>query len=224
MGVLPPRARRMETPDGAPSPRSPPAPSSESAFLTVCATWVPPLGVRAGGGGVGGGLLCLGGLGVNCIDFSSQTGQARGRTPSPQATPASARSGADGGPRPRTLLRRYLPRVLGPWRHPGSPHNPLLLLWLPCPPRPPGRPLLPAAGVLAVPRRPPPRLANPIAGGPATSRRWRWWRGDRWPRWVSCPVGPGPGTRLRSPGPGRRRERAPVSGAAAAAVAARGDE
>lgn len=184
-GVLPPRARRMETPDGAPSPRSPPAPSSESAFLTVCATWVPPLGVRA---------------------------------------PASARSGADGGPRPRTLLRRYLPRVLGPWRHPGSPHNPLLLLWLPCPPRPPGRPLLPAAGVLAVPRRPPPRLANPIAGGPATSRRWRWWRGDRWPRWVSCPVGPGPGTRLRSPGPGRRRERAPVSGAAAAVVAARGDE
>lgn len=66
---------------------TPPAPPSESAFLTVCATWIPPRGVElaGGAGGRSGSLLCRGvGLGGNCIDFSSQAGRCGAERPSPE--------------------------------------------------------------------------------------------------------------------------------------------
>lgn len=46
-----------------------------------------PWGCGPAGAGWGGGLLCRGGLGVNCIDFSSQTGQARGPNPKSPGDP-----------------------------------------------------------------------------------------------------------------------------------------
>lgn len=81
----------------------PPAPSSESAFLTVCATWVPPLaGVEQGQRGAGwGGLLCRGvELGVNCIETSPKQGMHGAERPSPeQARPSAHALGQTAVPR-----------------------------------------------------------------------------------------------------------------------------
>ena len=202
-GGSPPRARvdggsRRVSPPGElwVSPRAP-APSSESAFLTVCAMWIPPRGrVEQGRRGAGwGGLQCRGvELGVNCIETSPpKQGRPGAERPSPQrAQPgACTRQG-------RTLRRKFLPRVPVPRRHAGSPHNPLLPLSLPCPPRPPGRPLLPAAGVLAgPPPSPQPLRPHSAEAWPASGRGGL----------AGCPApwGLGRGTRPRSPGPGRRR-------------------
>lgn len=66
-----------------PLPAARPAPPWESAFLTVCATWVPPRGAEPG-------------WGVNCIDFSKQDGRG-GKTPSPESEQASRRPGRGRG-------------------------------------------------------------------------------------------------------------------------------
>lgn len=75
-----------------------------------------------------------------------------------------------------------------PWRHPGSPHNPLLPLSSPRPPGPPHRPLLPATRTPPQgppPKHPSPHSADTVAEARRVSRR----RGhrERWPCWVSCP-------------------------------------
>lgn len=119
---------------------TPPAPPSESAFLTVCATWIPPRGVElaGGGGGRSGSLLCRGvGLGGNCIDFSSQAGRCGAERPSPEPGQhtlwgrrrSRARRPPDAHPTParrpparRTLLGRHLPCVLVPGDA-GVPHT-----------------------------------------------------------------------------------------------------
>lgn len=74
------------------------SPFLESAFLTVCATWVPPRG--AGRGGCGGGVaFCAAGWGWgwgwgNCIETSLPKQTAWGCES--RASPAHARSGAGG--------------------------------------------------------------------------------------------------------------------------------
>lgn len=82
-GVLPSsRVGWIERPEqtSGPSAPPPPAPSLESAFLTVCATWGPPR-VGGGCGAGGGGWGALGwppmpgvGLGVICIETSPKPG------------------------------------------------------------------------------------------------------------------------------------------------------
>lgn len=126
------------------SPRAP-APSSESAFLTVCATWVPPLG-GAEQGRRGCGVRGLPGrgveLGVNCIETSppkqgSPGAEARSRA-SP-ALPASGqqRVGAAAEARdPRTLRRKFLPRGPTPETRRVSPRPSSALVACPCPPAP----------------------------------------------------------------------------------------
>lgn len=87
------RGWRLQTPAPSlwelPGPRPPaPAPSSESAFLTVCATWTPALGVWSQAGkGCGGGWppTLRVGLGVNCIETSPpKLGRGGAERPSPR--------------------------------------------------------------------------------------------------------------------------------------------
>lgn len=163
---------------------------------SVCNVDPSPGACGAGPAGCGvGGLQCRGvELGVNCIETSPpKQGRPGAERPSPQRAQPGACTR-----RGRTLRRKFLPRVPVPRRHAGSPHNPLLPLSLPCPPRPPGRPLLPAAGVLAGP------LPSPQPLRPHSAEAWpASGRGGL----AGCPApwGLGRGTRPRSPGPGRRR-------------------
>lgn len=130
-----------------------------------------------------GGLQCRGvELGVNCIETSPpKQGRPGAERPSPQRAQPGACTR-----RGRTLRRKFLPRVPVPRRHAGSPHNPLLPSPLPCPP---GASRAASAARGWGPRRPPTvptAPASPLGGGPAHI-------GQRWPGWVSCPVGPGQG-------------------------------
>lgn len=92
---------------GAPSLSTPPAPSSESAFLTVCATWVPPRGgVWSRASGVRCGVAsCAAGWswGVNCIETSPpKQGRHGAERPSPeQAQPSAHALGQAEVPRPQ---------------------------------------------------------------------------------------------------------------------------
>lgn len=125
-----------------PLPAARPAPPWESAFLTVCATWVPPRGAEPG-------------WGVNCIDFSKQDGRG-GKAPSPESEQASRRPGrgrGTGARGPTPSAGRTLPI---------SPHSSSADL---CPPP---RSRLPEAGVHAAPR---PKCPPPLSPRPSTRRR-----------------------------------------------------
>lgn len=162
-------------------PFRPAAPSSESAFLTVCATWVPPRGVGPQWvRWAGWPSVPPGGAGQLHRDFSSQTDRLGLQVPSQPSTRSLwGRQRSRDGPRP--LLRTNLPRVLVPWRRPGSPTTFF------CPGHRPAHPSSVAPAFL---------LGNATRweAWPASWRWRRWGRGERRPCWASWPArGPGPG-------------------------------
>lgn len=161
---------------------------------SLCGCELGELGWGASGAGAGGG--------VDCIDFSSQTGgRARGLSPQPDSCLQSA--GALGGRvgRPRAgRTRRRGSRCLGLASSPGQGHETPLAC-----------PTLSTSEVSAA------QLGSAASPFPPAAASWGRRRsmsgrgsgpGERWPCWVSRLSALGAGSRLRSPGSPPDRARA----------------